>query len=50
MRSRTGAGDQQMRQIIAEGFKEIYFQDSGNRALGLTDVTLDDIDYLDLDY
>ncbi|MEV4787103.1 telomere-protecting terminal protein Tpg [Streptomyces tuirus] len=46
----AGASDQQMRQIIAEGFKDIYFQDSGNRAMGLTDVTLNDIDYLDLDY
>lgn len=46
----AGAGDQQMRQIIAEGFKDIYFQDSGARALGLSDVTLNDIDYLDLDY
>ncbi|MDQ0904933.1 hypothetical protein QFZ22_000918 [Streptomyces canus] len=45
----TGASDQQMRQIIAEGFKEISFQDSRNRALGLSDVTLNDIDYLDLD-
>ncbi|MFJ4577575.1 telomere-protecting terminal protein Tpg [Streptomyces sp. NPDC088846] len=46
----TGASDQQMRAIIAEGFKEIYFQDSGARAMGLSDVTLNDIDYLDLDY
>jgi DNA-binding transcriptional regulator YdaS (Cro superfamily) len=46
----TGAGDQQMRQIIAEGFKEIYFQDGGARATGLTDVEITDIDYLDLDY
>ncbi|KQX72208.1 hypothetical protein [Streptomyces sp. Root1310] len=46
----TGASDQQMRQIIAEGFKEIYFQDGGARATGLSDVTLNDIDYLDLDY
>ncbi|WP_069766739.1 terminal protein TpgA2 [Streptomyces sp. LUP30] len=45
----TGASDQQMRQIIAEGLKEIYFQDGGSRALGLSDVTLNDIDYLDLD-
>ncbi|MFJ8159142.1 XRE family transcriptional regulator, partial [Streptomyces sp. NPDC094468] len=41
---------QEMRQIIAEGFKDVYFQDGGNRATGLTDVTLNDIDYLDLDY
>ncbi|MET9055696.1 XRE family transcriptional regulator [Streptomyces bacillaris] len=46
----TGADDQQMRQIIAEGLKEIYFQDSGHRAAGLSDVTLNDIDYLDLNY
>ncbi|MEU2316374.1 telomere-protecting terminal protein Tpg [Streptomyces albidoflavus] len=46
----TGASDQEMRQIIAEGFKEIYFQDGGGRAAGLSDVTLNDIDYLDLDY
>lgn len=46
----TGASDQEMRAIIAEGFKEIYFQDGGARALGLTDVTLNDIDYLDLNY
>ncbi|WP_327726186.1 XRE family transcriptional regulator [Streptomyces sp. NBC_00487] len=46
----TGASDQQMRGIIAEGFKEIYFQDGGTRATGLSDVTLNDIDYLDLDY
>ena len=46
----AGASDQQMRGIIAEGFKKIYFQDGGGRATGLSDVTLNDIDYLDLDY
>ncbi|YCN81264.1 XRE family transcriptional regulator, partial [Streptomyces lincolnensis] len=46
----AGAGDQQMRGIIAEGFKEIYFQDGGGRAMGLSDVEINDIDYLDLDY
>ncbi|MFH9590677.1 telomere-protecting terminal protein Tpg [Streptomyces luteogriseus] len=46
----SGASDQQMRGIIADGFKEIYFQDGGARALGLSDVALTDIDYLDLDY
>ena len=46
----AGASDQQLRQIIAEGFKDIYFQDSGTRAMELSDVTLNDIDYLDLDY
>ncbi|WP_327388332.1 MULTISPECIES: telomere-protecting terminal protein Tpg [unclassified Streptomyces] len=46
----TGMSDQEMRQIVAEGFKEIYFQDGGARAMGLSDVEINDIDYLDLDY
>jgi hypothetical protein len=46
----AGASDQQMRQIIADGFKEIYFQDGGGRVLGLSDVAINDIDYLDIDY
>ncbi|WP_407703189.1 telomere-protecting terminal protein Tpg [Streptomyces solincola] len=32
------------------GFKDVYFQDGGTCALSLTDVRLQDIDYLDLDY
>ena len=39
-----------MRGIIAEGFKDLYFQDGGVRALGLSDVEINDIDYLDLDF
>jgi DNA-binding transcriptional regulator YdaS (Cro superfamily) len=46
----AGASDRQMRGIIAEGFKEVYFQDGGGRAMGLSDVEINDIDYLDLDY
>jgi DNA-binding transcriptional regulator YdaS (Cro superfamily) len=46
----AGADDQQMRTIIAEGFKETYFQEGGSRALGISDVALNDIDYLDLDF
>ncbi|MFC9133398.1 telomere-protecting terminal protein Tpg [Streptomyces sp. NPDC057099] len=46
----AGATDQQMRQIIADGFKDVYFQDGGARAMGLSDVAINDIDYLDLDY
>lgn len=46
----AGASDQQMREIIAEGFKEIYFQDGGGRAMGLSDVEINEIDYLDVDY
>ncbi|MFZ3562704.1 telomere-protecting terminal protein Tpg [Streptomyces sp. BH097] len=46
----AGADDQQMRGIIAEGLKEVYFQDGGSRAMGLSDVEIKNIDYLDLDY
>ncbi|MFD9053582.1 telomere-protecting terminal protein Tpg [Streptomyces zaomyceticus] len=46
----AGASDRDMRGIIAEGFKEVYFQDGGIRATGLSDVEISDIDYLDLDY
>lgn len=46
----TGAGDQQMREIIAEGFRDVYFQDSGGRATEISDVAINDIDYLDLDF
>ncbi|MEU2770831.1 XRE family transcriptional regulator [Streptomyces diastaticus] len=46
----TGASDQQMRKIVAEGFKEIYFQDGGGRAMGLSDVEINDIDYLDVEF
>ncbi|WP_405594177.1 telomere-protecting terminal protein Tpg [Streptomyces sp. NBC_01092] len=46
----AGAGDQEMRQIVADGLREIYFQDGGARALGLSDVAINDIDYIDLDF
>ncbi|CAM5649884.1 hypothetical protein SPURM210S_03714 [Streptomyces purpurascens] len=46
----AGASDQEMRGIIADGFKDVYFQDGGLRAMGLSDVAINDIDYLDLDY
>jgi hypothetical protein len=46
----AGASDREMRGIIAEGFKDVYFQDGGARAMGLSEVEINDIDYLDLDY
>ncbi|ARF52816.1 telomere-protecting terminal protein Tpg [Streptomyces gilvosporeus] len=46
----AGASDREMREIIAEGFKDVYFQDGGIRAMGLSDVAITDIDYLDLDF
>ncbi|WP_407701040.1 hypothetical protein [Wenjunlia vitaminophila] len=36
--------------FIAGGFKEVYVQDGGVRATGLSDVAINDIDYLDLEY
>ncbi|MFB9608678.1 telomere-protecting terminal protein Tpg [Streptomyces roseofulvus] len=45
-----GATDQLLRDIVAEGFKETYFQDNGARAVGLSDVYLTNIDYLDIEY
>ncbi|MFH8477048.1 telomere-protecting terminal protein Tpg [Streptomyces sp. NPDC018000] len=45
-----GASEKNMREIIAEGFKEVYFQDGGGRAMGLSEMEINDIDYLDLDY
>jgi len=38
-----------MREIPAEGFKDAYFQDGGSRAVGLSGVFLNDIDYIDFD-
>lgn len=46
----AGASDQQMRGIVAEGLKEIYFQDGGGRAMGLSDVAINDIDYFDVSF
>jgi hypothetical protein len=46
----AGASDQEMRGIIAEGFKDVYFQDGGVRAIGLSDVAINDIDYMDFDF
>ncbi|UED82768.1 telomere-protecting terminal protein Tpg [Streptomyces profundus] len=46
----TGTTEDHLRGIVAEGLRDIYFQDGGTRALGLTDVALTDIDYLDLEF
>ncbi|MCZ0983609.1 XRE family transcriptional regulator [Streptomyces diastatochromogenes] len=45
-----GASDHQMRHIIAEGLRETYFQDNGTRAPGLSEVEINDIDYIDLEF
>ncbi|QJS98955.1 XRE family transcriptional regulator [Streptomyces asoensis] len=45
----AGAGDAQLRHIVAEGLQEIYFKDGGRRADGL-EVELNDIDYFDVSF
>lgn len=45
----TGATEQQLRDIAAEGLQEIYFKDSGRRADGLL-VEFTDIDYVEMDF
>ena len=45
----AGATDQQLREITAEGLKEVYFQDGGRRAGQLEEVRFTDIDHLDFD-
>ncbi|MFF4188268.1 telomere-protecting terminal protein Tpg [Streptomyces sp. NPDC001691] len=45
----SGATEQQLRDIAAEGLQEIYFKDRGRRARDLM-VEFTDIDYVELDY
>jgi hypothetical protein len=44
-----GATDQSLREIAAEGLKEVYFQDSGRRAGQLEEVRFTDIAHLEFD-
>ncbi|MDT0456333.1 XRE family transcriptional regulator [Streptomyces sp. DSM 41527] len=45
----SGATEQQLQNIAAEGLQEIYFKDHGRRADGLL-VKFTDIDYVELDF
>ncbi|MFD0169519.1 telomere-protecting terminal protein Tpg [Streptomyces decoyicus] len=45
----TGATEQQLQNIAAEGLQEIYFKDRGRRADGLL-VEFTDIDYVEMDF
>ncbi|MFE9611808.1 telomere-protecting terminal protein Tpg [Streptomyces sp. NPDC006012] len=45
----TGAGDQQLQQIAAEGLKEVYFQDDGRRAGSLEEVRFTDVEHVEFD-
>ncbi|MET8957129.1 XRE family transcriptional regulator [Streptomyces sp. NPDC004533] len=44
-----GATEQRLREIAAEGLKEVYFQDGGRRAGQLEDVRFTDIEHLEFD-
>ncbi|MFX4295331.1 hypothetical protein [Streptomyces bohaiensis] len=46
---RSGGSEAELRRVVAEGLREVYFQDSGRRATGL-EVEFTGVDYLDLDY
>jgi len=45
-----GEGDRVLREIAAKGFQDIYFQDGGRRAQGLTEVEITDITYFDVKF
>ncbi|MEW2515815.1 XRE family transcriptional regulator [Streptomyces sp. NPDC046870] len=45
----AGASDQQLQQIVAEGLKEVYFQDGGRRAGSLEEVRFMDVQHLEFD-
>jgi transcriptional regulator with XRE-family HTH domain len=45
----SGATEQQLRRIAAEGLQEVYFKDRGRRAQDLR-VEFTDIDYIELDF
>lgn len=44
-----GASDDQLREIAAEGLKDVYFQDSGRRAGSLEEVRFTDVEHLEFD-
>jgi hypothetical protein len=44
-----GATDQQLQQIVAEGLKEVYFQDGGRRAGSLEKVRFTDVQHLEFE-
>ncbi|WP_404962594.1 telomere-protecting terminal protein Tpg [Streptomyces sp. 147326] len=46
---RQGAGDRELRAIVAEGLQNVYFKDGGTRADHL-EVELTDIDYIDVSF
>ena len=47
---RDGAGEADLRNIVAEALREVYFRDRGRRARSLEEVRINDIDYIELDF
>ncbi|MFY1675564.1 MULTISPECIES: telomere-protecting terminal protein Tpg [unclassified Streptomyces] len=45
----AGAGEQRLRQITAEGLKEVYFQESGRRAGSLEEIRFTDVEQIDFE-
>ncbi len=48
--ARLGPATSRCARSSPKASKDVYFHDNGNRAMTLSHVTLNDIDYLDLDY
>lgn len=45
-----GDSEQTMQEIVADGIREVYFQDGGRRARDLTEIEIKNIDYLDIEF
>ncbi|MFJ7126140.1 telomere-protecting terminal protein Tpg [Streptomyces sp. NPDC098101] len=45
----TGAGEDELRRIAADGLREVYFQDGGRRAGSLEEVRFTDVEHLEFD-
>ncbi|MFE5901187.1 telomere-protecting terminal protein Tpg [Streptomyces sp. NPDC056488] len=45
----AGASDTELKEIAAEGLKEVYFQDGGRRAGSLEEVWFTDVEHLEFD-
>jgi hypothetical protein len=46
----AGAAETDLRKIVAEGLRDVYFRDRGRRARSLEEVRLTAIDYIEIDY
>ncbi|SEO62607.1 telomere-protecting terminal protein Tpg [Actinacidiphila rubida] len=46
----AGAGEDELRQVVAEALRDVYFRDRGRRARSLEEVRFTTIDYIELDF